>query len=133
MSLDLIDTVSFDAFWQIWPRKVARKDAEKAWAKAVRRAKPDVIVAGARSYAASMKGKQPEYIKHASSWLNGDRWEDYEQKITTTTTTPPDQFYRDWINKGRNAGAWVSDNWVRREVNEGRINRDAAMKAGHPV
>ncbi len=128
-------TSSFDDFWKIWPRKVARKAAEKAWRSAVKRSPYETIIAAAASYAASREGKDQTFTAHASTWLNGDRWEDQKQLAETASPgegkTSQDQFYRDWINKGRNAGAWVSEQWVRLEIRAGRINAEMARKAGH--
>lgn len=69
----------FDEFWTEYPRKVGKKDALKAWNKI----KPDIHTATAIMQGLS-SAKQCEqwrrdngqYIPHASTWLNGRRWED---------------------------------------------------------
>lgn len=66
----------FDAFWAIWPRKVDKHRARQAWAKAVRLVPVDTIVAAAERYAAEVAGREPRHVSHATSWLNGRRWED---------------------------------------------------------
>ena len=68
---------SFAAFYREYPRKVARKSAERAWAKL----KPDTalveqIMAGLRAQLPQMRAKEPQFIPHPASWLRGARWED---------------------------------------------------------
>jgi uncharacterized protein YdaU (DUF1376 family) len=65
----------FDDFWQVYPKKVGKQDALKAWPKAIKAAEPSAIVEGARSYAASHEPSY-EYWKNPSGWLNGKRWQD---------------------------------------------------------
>ena len=73
----------FEDFWNAYPRKIAKKEAMKKFAKAVKDgADPNTIIAGAKTYAASVVGKEPKYVAHPTTWLNQGRWED------ETTTTP---------------------------------------------
>ena len=69
----------FDIFWNEYPRRVSRKDAEKAWKKL----KPDkelfaVIMESLRKQKNSDDWTRDggQYIPYASKWLNGQRWED---------------------------------------------------------
>lgn len=70
------DSVAFDDFWSIWPRKDAKKGASAAWDRAVKRASAQEIVDAARAYAASPHRPEKQYVPHAATWLNGDRWTD---------------------------------------------------------
>jgi hypothetical protein len=63
----------FDAFWKVYPRKVGKGAAQKAWAMAVRKADPERIVEGVERYPWP---EDPSFVPHASTWLNGQRWED---------------------------------------------------------
>lgn len=79
----------FDDFWSVVPRKVAKGAAEKAWAKAVKKAPPETIIAGMRVYARSREGEDPTYTAHPATWLNAERWTDEppppsQPKRTTT-------------------------------------------------
>jgi hypothetical protein len=67
---------TFADFWAAYPRKVGKDAAERAFASATRRASPDLIVAAAREFAASPAGNAGKYTPHASTWLNGGRWDD---------------------------------------------------------
>jgi len=66
----------FDVFWNDYPKKVAKRDAEKAFRAALKRATPEVIQAGLQRYRKQMDGKEAQYIAHAATWLNADRWAD---------------------------------------------------------
>jgi hypothetical protein len=64
----------FDEFWAIYPRRVAKLDAARAFAKALKFTTLDKLLAGARRYAAEKYGDR--YIKHPATWLNGGCWDD---------------------------------------------------------
>ena len=67
----------FEDFWNAYPRKIAKKEAGKKFAKAVKDGTdPNTIIAGAKTYAASVAGKERKYIAHPTTWLNQGRWED---------------------------------------------------------
>jgi hypothetical protein len=68
-------TVGFDAFWDVYPSTAGKAGARKAWAKAVRRASPADIIAGAKRYRDD-PNREDRYTKHAQGWLNDGRWED---------------------------------------------------------
>ena len=68
---------SFFAFYALYPRHVARKAAERAWAKL----KPDAalmeqIMAGLRAQLPMFAGRDWEHIPYPATWLNGERWLD---------------------------------------------------------
>lgn len=76
---DAPDSVAFDRFWALYPRKVGKSAAEKAWAKI--KVTADLFDLMAKALAAwtvstdwTKDGGQ--FIPHASTWLNGKRWED---------------------------------------------------------
>ena len=66
----------FDAFWAVYPKKVAKQAAIKAWNKITKTVDPQYIIQGTERYAESVKGKEREYIKSPDGWLNAGRWED---------------------------------------------------------
>lgn len=68
-------SVDFDSFWKQYPIKVGKQAALKAWEKAIRSEKPDVIIQGAVRYA-SDPNRHPSFTAHASTWLNAGRWND---------------------------------------------------------
>lgn len=70
---------AFDAFWVIYPRKIEKATAAKAWPKAVKAAGgTQVILEGARRYAeeCARAKREAQYVKHPGPWLNAERWND---------------------------------------------------------
>ena len=72
----------FERFYSVYPRKVARLDAEKAWNQMIRRYDAETIIKGAETFARAMadEGKEPQYIPYPASWLRAGRWMDQEQE-----------------------------------------------------
>lgn len=68
----------FDEFWTAYPRRKnsSKADARKAYIRALKAgADPTTILAGANTYARDRNGHDQQYTAHASTWLNGKRWE----------------------------------------------------------
>lgn len=75
--LNTIDGIDpFDEFWAAWPRKVAKPNGRKAWAKAIKRATPETITAAAEAYRDNPHRPSTEFIPHPATWLNRDGWDD---------------------------------------------------------
>jgi hypothetical protein len=72
------DPPEFTAFWDCYPRRVAKGAARRAWRNAVKKADPVLIVAGAREFRAAVEaeGREAQFVPHPSTWLNGERWAD---------------------------------------------------------
>lgn len=64
------------AFWEKYPRRQAKRDAQTALAKALTRADFVDIMAGCERFAVDPNLPEPRLIPHPSTWLNGDRWQD---------------------------------------------------------
>jgi len=74
----------FEAFWKIYPKKVSKENAKKAWIKI----KPnDELIAKITKAVKDQKlsDREQQFIPHAASWLNAKRWED---EIAGTTQKP---------------------------------------------
>lgn len=71
---------AFDRFWSAYPRHEDRKRAQKAFGRILDegRATAEQLTAGANRYAAQMaeEGRNRTKIKNATTWLDGDCWED---------------------------------------------------------
>lgn len=66
---------AFDEFYAAYPRHVGRPAALKAWAKAITRAGPAEIIAGALRYA-NDPNREDQFTAHPATWLNRDGWGD---------------------------------------------------------
>lgn len=70
----------FDEFWQVYPRKVGKGAARKAFRHAATRAENcRAIIDGAKRFAATKP--DPQFTPHPTSWLNADRWLDEDGKV----------------------------------------------------
>jgi hypothetical protein len=78
----------FEEFWGVYPRKVEKGVARKAWKNALKRATPEEIIAGAKRYAAQRFGQEVEFTKHPGPWLNADRWLDEAPKVVEFASGP---------------------------------------------
>ncbi len=70
---------SFAIFWPVYPRKVAKKRALKAWL----RIKPDEVLVKKIVSAVKAQAKTDQwtrddgqYVPHPATWLNGEQWND---------------------------------------------------------
>jgi 2'-5' RNA ligase len=69
----------FDTFWALYPKKVAKADARKAWAQ-TKDIRPELtnllnaVKAACKTEAWMKDGGK--YIPHPATWLRGERWED---------------------------------------------------------
>jgi len=75
-SAHLTASVSFEDFWEQWPRKVAKADAQAAWKKAVRKVDAHLIVDAARVLADSPFRPAKQFIPYPATWLNKEQWTD---------------------------------------------------------
>jgi hypothetical protein len=67
----------FDEFWSAYPRKVAKAVARKAFARLTEQQQLDACKAiDEHCLYWETKETELEFIPHASSWLNAQRWED---------------------------------------------------------
>ncbi len=78
-----LQSTTFLSFWTVWPKKVAKADAERAWAAAWRDgvisdANLDAVLVAVRSASSSSDWTKDggKWIPHPASWIRGRRWED---------------------------------------------------------
>lgn len=73
------ESSSFDDFYRVYPRKVGREEARKAFERVSRKTAVDVIVAGAARFAADPNLPEKQFIPHPATWLNRGGWDDEPQ------------------------------------------------------
>lgn len=69
--------VRFDEFWEVYPRREAKKAATKAW-NAIKPDEVDLILANVKTRKAN-GWQDPQFIPLPATYLNGRRWEDETQ------------------------------------------------------
>ena len=71
------DNPFFDAFWSAYPRKTNKGFAKQIFLKlSVDQALLDKMLLAIGQQKKTEQWKNPQYIPHPSTWLNGERWED---------------------------------------------------------
>jgi hypothetical protein len=83
-ALQLVDKITgeilessptFDDLWMLFPRRVAKRDAMKAWER-LSSAQQLAAVVAAADWRRVWAGKDLQFVPHCSTWLNGWRFED---------------------------------------------------------
>jgi hypothetical protein len=74
------DSYGFDTFWLLYPKRIAKADALKAWNKATKKKTADELIALTKAYSES---KLPDmtYIPYPASWLNKELYESVEMQV----------------------------------------------------
>ena len=94
-------SVAFEAFWKIWPHKVGKPAALKAFRSACKRSNLATILDGARVY---IRDKPPDrQWLNPATFLNQNRWEDQPAQVENAKTSPFDAAY-DRVLEKLNAG-----------------------------
>jgi len=68
---------AFENFWMAYPRKIAKRDAQKAWQQVMRAADAptvETIMQAVEQYKTAQKDKN--YIAYPATWLRAGRWAD---------------------------------------------------------
>jgi len=83
----------FDRFWSIYPRKVGKEEARKAWQKAG--VTFEQCEATIRTWAASEDWQKDggRFCPHASTWLNQKRWSDAPPMQCKSEPKPKTEFW----------------------------------------
>lgn len=66
----------FEEFYRAYPRHVGKGAARKAYATAIKKISAGELLTAAGRFAADVTGKDPKFIPHPATWLNGERWGD---------------------------------------------------------
>lgn len=86
------DYPGFDDFWKVYPRRVAKQNAQRSWKslkpndELVKRIVADVN----RRLESEWRGKDMQYIPHPSTYLNQRRWEDETEVAKVAEHREPD-------------------------------------------
>lgn len=107
----------FDKFWSQWPLKVAKAAAFRAFQRARKVAPVETIMDGLKKYTAS----KPEWQAwaHASTWLNGRRWEDQLSVTARAPATTDWDFLWRWRLRNYKPGGFWNCTWGARPEDGG--------------
>ena len=113
-------TSDFETFYSLYPRKISRTNAEKAWKK-----QKCVLSEVMPALQKQMKlWTDPQFTPHPASWLNGRRWEDetpqsipsHQNTYKTNSNANLAQKKRNWYDICEERGereafkTWVMEN-----------------------
>jgi hypothetical protein len=76
------DLDSFETFWLLYPKKVAKADALKAWKQVLKKKTADEMIKLVKAYSESKLPDQ-QYIPYPASWLNKGLYEAVEETPKT--------------------------------------------------
>lgn len=79
-----VDAGGFAEFYDLFPRKVGRGQAAKAYKAALKKTDAETILDGLRAQLPTFAKAEQKFIPHASTWLNGERWADEVETMTET-------------------------------------------------
>ena len=83
----------FDEWWKLYPRKIDRKKASAAYTRAIRAGiTPERMVTALEAWVAYwtqsgaiVGGKATQFVKHPTTWLNGECWGEQPEPAVTAT------------------------------------------------
>ena len=90
----------FEEFWDVYPRRVAKQAARKAFNAALSNADARTIIAGAKRLRDDPNRLQ-EFTAHPATWLNQGRWDDdpLPTRTSNSRNAGVDNYHRDLLLK----------------------------------
>ena len=87
----------FWLFWQMYPRKIDKDRARRAWKKlSPARAMANAILEGLRNWKKCDQWQDERFIPHPTTWLNGRRWESTPATSRSAAPEPPEREVEEW-------------------------------------
>jgi hypothetical protein len=110
-------TPRFEEFWTIYPRKVSRLSALRAWVKNDCERIADDVLAGIQAQLPAFTARELDKVPHAATWLNAQRWTDPVELPRLTSVKAPAETWEQRDARLRREAA-ERDSRARREANE---------------
>lgn len=87
----------FWLFWQMYPRKIDKDRARRAWKKlSPTLVMANAILEGLRSWKKCDQWQDERFIPHPTTWLNGHRWEATPPGGRAAAQEPPEREVEEW-------------------------------------
>lgn len=95
---------TFEQFWSSYPKKVAKKKAEQAFKK-ISHSEHEPILKTLAVFRASPQWTKDngQFIPHAATWLNQERWKDEIQSVAAPPVKPRCK------SCGKESSSWIND------------------------
>lgn len=81
--------VEFGELWLLFPRRVGKGHARKAYRAARKQTSAEIIRNGVMRFAAAAMDRDPGFVAHPATWLTGQRWEDEADAMPARSRDPP--------------------------------------------
>lgn len=107
---------SFDQFWSLYPKKVARRKAETSW-KRIKPSEHPLIYADVKRRSASTDWQKNngQFIPYPTTYLNQERWKD--QVEMPSVAAPPKKICRRCQKEGGSSWMEGDGGWIHTECN----------------
>lgn len=107
-------------FWPVYPRKVSKGAALKAFKAARKKSDLETILSGAIRFAKARQGEDANFTKHAASWLNAECWKDEPDPPPRIGSSRPN-------GRPLNAADAMREKWRNDAENGSRDSRDVEL------
>ena len=84
----------FAEWYAAYPRHVGRGQAERAYRQALRKLSHAELLEAAKKFSAACVGRDPQFVPHPATWLNGERWADDSGPPQGATQTDKAAYFR---------------------------------------
>lgn len=83
-------TDSGERFWESYPRRIAKKAAMVALERVRKSGEVpfEILISAVGVYARSVVGKDMQYVKHPTTWLNQGCWDDAPEALLKGAVQP---------------------------------------------
>lgn len=107
-------------FWPVYPRKVSKGAALKAFKAARKKTDLGTILSGVFLFAKARRGEDANFTKHAASWLNAECWKDEPDPPPRSGSSRPN-------GRPLNAADAMREKWRNDAENGSRDSRDVEL------
>lgn len=94
-------STDFEEFWKLYPRRIGKGAAFKAFGRAVAKAPVAEIMAGLARFCDATIDADLKFIPHPQTWLNQERWTDDSHAIDPQGRATEANAFLDAIDRGK--------------------------------
>ena len=84
----------FNEFWNLYDKKVSRAKAQSSYMSAIKKTDHDTIMSALTKQKVLWEGRDKAYIKHPTTWLNQECWNDNLDDLKKPDTKPKKRSFR---------------------------------------
>ena len=107
----------FIKWWNLYPLKVGKRKAAELFSKKIKSTSLDALIAATNNYIIT-KPKDQNYC-HPTTYLNQDRFEDFEEHEATQTKIDPNYISKERLKKYKKDGTWYPNIYGPKPESEG--------------